>query len=161
MTSEIGMAKVKAPIPAVAGFRWSVGEQMERFIKALEQRRILGAKCSKCGYVYVPPRNRCGKCHAKIAEQDLVEMSGKGTLLSYTAAHVELDGSGSFLDLGEPKVIGAIRLEGADSTIFMPVEGIKPEKLKVNMSLEVVWAEKTEGKLTDIRAFKPVSKSKA
>ncbi|MBE0430483.1 MAG: Zn-ribbon domain-containing OB-fold protein [Dehalococcoidia bacterium] len=158
MKPEIGMAKVRAPIPAVAGFRWSVGEQMERFIKALEQRRILGGKCGQCGYVYVPPRDRCGRCHASISEQDLTEIPGKGTLLSYTVAHVELDGSGNFRALDAPKVIGAIKLEGADSTIFMPVEKIEAEQLKVDMPVEVVWAEKTEGRLTDLRAFRPVNR---
>ncbi len=158
MALQSGMVKVKAPFPAVAGFRWSVGELMERFIKALARRKVLGVRCPKCGYAYVPPRNRCGKCHTKITEENLTELSGKGTLLSYTTAHVELDGSGNFKELGESKVIGAIKLEGTDSTIFVPVEEIKPEQLKVDMPVEVVWAEKTEGRLTDIKYFKPVSK---
>ena len=37
-----------------AGFNWSVGFQMERFIKALGKKKILASKCPKCGYTYSP-----------------------------------------------------------------------------------------------------------
>lgn len=142
-------------LPFSAGFRWSVGFQMERFIKELAKKRILGAKCPNCGYTYVPPRSRCGKCYTTLGEENLTELSGKGDLVSYTVAHVELDGHGNFLDLGEPKVIGAIKLEGADSTIFMPIEEIDPKEVKEGMKVEVVWGEETKGELADMKYFKP------
>lgn len=144
-----------AGLPFVAGFKWSVGFQMERFIKALAQKKILGAKCSKCGYTYVPPRSRCGKCYAQVGEKDLIELSGKGTLMGYTVAYVELDGAGNFRDLKKPRLIGAIKLEGADSTIFMPIEEIDPKKVKDGMKVVVQWNKETKGDLKDIKYFKP------
>jgi len=142
-------------LPFVAGFNWSTGFLMQRFIQELANRRILGVKCPECGYTYVPPRSRCGKCYAKIEEGNLITLSGKGTLVGYTTAHVELDGNGNFGDLEEPGIIGAIRLENADSTIFMPLEGIKPQDVCEGLKVEVQWREETKGELADIRSFKP------
>jgi len=142
-------------LPIVAGFRWSVGKTMEKFIKSFADRKILAAKCPKCGYTYVPPRLRCGKCYTKIEEKNLVELPGKGTLIGYTTAHVQLDGKGNFLDLDKPKVIGAIKLEGSDSTIFMPLGEVDLKKVKEGIKVEVVWREETKGEMADLLYFKP------
>ncbi len=142
-------------LPFTAGFNWSTGFLMQRFIEELANRKILGVKCPDCGYTYVPPRSRCGKCYAKIEEGNLITLSGKGTLVGYTTAYVELDGNGNFGDLKEPGIIGAIRLENADSTIFMPLEGIKPQDAYEGLKVEVQWREETKGELADIRSFKP------
>jgi uncharacterized OB-fold protein len=141
-------------LPFVAGFRWSVGFPMERFMKLLVNKKILAAKCPGCGYTYVPPRSRCGRCHAQLGETNLVELSGKGKLVSYTVAHVELDGSGNFRDLEKPRVIGAVKLEGADSTLFVPLEEVDPREVKEGMEVEVKWREEMKGP-ADL-AFRPV-----
>ncbi len=158
MSSQSEIVLTKAPVPLVFGFQWSVGEMMEKFIKTLADRKILGARCPECGYVYVPPRWRCGKCYAKIEVGNLTELPGKGTLLSYTTAYVELDGAGNFKELSEPKPIGAIKLEGTDSTVFMPLGEVKPVDLKEGMKVEVVWREETKGELADINYFRPVKR---
>nr|MDO8063411.1 Zn-ribbon domain-containing OB-fold protein [Candidatus Freyrarchaeum guaymaensis] len=153
--SEEEIVRAKSPIPFSAGFRWSVGEVMEHFIKSLGERKILGGKCPRCGYTYVPPRNRCGKCYSEIKPENLTELSGKGVLVGYTIAHVELDGVGNIKDLEEPLVIGAVKLDGADSTIFVPIGEVKPEEVKSGMRVEVAWREETEGEIGDIKYFKP------
>jgi len=142
-------------LPIVAGFRWSVGKMMEKFIKSFADKKIIAAKCPKCGYTYVPPRSRCGKCYTKIEEKNLVELSGKGTLTGYTTAYVELDGKGIFLDLDNPKVIGAIKLDDSDSTIFMPLGEIDQKNVKEGIKVKVVWKEETKGEIADILYFKP------
>jgi uncharacterized OB-fold protein len=154
MKSESEIVDVQ-PLPFVAGFNWATGFLMQKFIKELANKKILAAKCPGCGYTYVPPRARCGKCHAKIEEKNLINLSGKGKLLSYTTAHVKLDGEGNFQDLEKPVIIGAIKLDNADSTIFMPVEGIKPRDLVEGLKVKVQWQQETKGELSDIRCFKP------
>jgi len=147
--------KVHAPIPVVAGFNWSVGVLMEKFLNELADKKLLAVKCPGCGYVHVPPRRRCVKCHAKMGESDLVELSGKGELAGWTAAHVELDGKGNWRDLEEPKVIGAIKLEGADSLIYIPVAGVKPEDVEPGMKVVPGWADELKGEPGDLSCFKP------
>ena len=154
MKKKSEIVEVQA-LPFVAAFSWSTGFLMEKFIKELANRRILAAKCPGCGYTYVPPRSRCGKCYAKIEEKNLINLSGKGRLVSYTEAYVQLDGNGNLQDLEKPMIIGAIKLDNADSTIFMPVEGIKPRALAEGLKVKVQWREETKGELSDIRFFEP------
>jgi uncharacterized OB-fold protein len=154
MKSKSEIVEVQA-LPFVANFSWATGFLMQRFIQELAHKKILAAKCPRCGYTYVPPRSRCGKCYTKIAQKNMITLSGKGKLLSYTTAHVKLDGEGNFQDLEKPVIIGAIKLDNADSTIFMPVEGIKPRDLVEGLKVKVQWQEETKGELSDIRCFKP------
>jgi len=154
MPKKSEIVEVQA-LPFVAAFSWSTGFLMEKFIKELANKKILAAKCPGCGYTYVPPRSRCGKCHAKIEEKNLITLSGRGTLISYTTAHVKLDGNGNFQDLEKPEIIGAIKLDKADSTIFMPLEGIKPKDVAEGLKVKAQWREENKGELSDIRCFKP------
>jgi len=154
MTKQSDVLKVDG-IPIIsANFNWSVGFLMEKFIKALEKKKILASKCPKCGYVTVPPRNRCPKCSAKMEDGDVIELSGKGKLTSYTVAHVQLDGKGNWADLKEPKLVGAIKLDGADSTIFMPIEGVDAKDLKEGLAVSAQWADKPKGQISDLKCFK-------
>jgi uncharacterized OB-fold protein len=154
MKSESGIVDVNT-LPFPANFIWATGFMMQRFIEELASRKILGVKCPGCGYTYMPPRSRCGKCYAKMEEENLVTLTGKGTLVSYTTGHVALDGQGNFIDLQEPAIIGAIKLEDADSTVFMPLEGIKPCDVVEGLKVELQWREETKAELEDIRGFKP------
>ncbi|MCX5860301.1 MAG: Zn-ribbon domain-containing OB-fold protein [Proteobacteria bacterium] len=141
-------------LPYAAGFCWSTGILMEKFIKSLAQKEIWAAKCPRCGYTYVPPRNRCGQCDAKIEEKDLVRLSGKGILVGFTKAYVQLDASSKFVDLDEPIFIGAIKLDGADSNLFMQIADIEPQDIKEGIKVQVEWQKETKGELADIRYFK-------
>jgi uncharacterized OB-fold protein len=156
MEGKSEIVEVKT-FPFPAGFNWAVGPMMQRFIETLAERRILGAKCPACGYTYAPPRARCGRCYSTIEEKDLIDLSGRGIMTSYTEAHVKLDGNGNLHDLDKPVTIGAVKLEGADSVWFMPVEGAKPQDLKIGLAVKAGWHEETKGAVGDIRCFEPVA----
>ena len=141
------------PLPFGAGFNWSVGVLMETFIKTLADKELLATKCPKCGYTYVPPRLRCGQCCTRMEEAHLVTLSGKGTVVTSTTAHVRLDGSGNFVDLKEPEVIASVKLEGADSTVTLPIKGANPEDVSEGTAVEVKWREEAKGDLEDIEGF--------
>lgn len=143
--------------PFPAGFNWAVGPAMQSFIQALAGKKVLGAKCPSCGYTYVPPRSRCGKCYEAIEEKNMVDLSGGGTLMSYTKAHVKMDGNGNFQDLENPMVIGAVKLDGADSLLFLPVEGVKAADLKEGLKVRIQWREEAKGELADIKGFEPAA----
>lgn len=139
-----------------ARFEWSVGELMESFMKKLAGKNILGAECPDCGHTHVPPRSRCVKCHSELKKDNLADLPGKGTLVSYTTAFVELDGKGNLRDLEEPQVIGSVKLEGADSPIVVPIKEIDPKDVKEGIEVEVEWRDETKGEIGDIKYFKPV-----
>ncbi len=144
------------PMPFTANYAWSVGALMEKFIKSLAHKKLLASKCPACGYTYVPPRNRCGKCAAKMDESNLVELSGKGSVLSFTEAFVTLDGAGDFLDLDEPVTICAVKLEGADSTLFLPLVEGEDDGPFGGMEVEIVWSGENAGQISDISGVKPI-----
>lgn len=156
MEKEHSIIKVAGLPIVVAGFNWSVGALMEKYIKALADKKLLATKCPNCGYIYTPPRTRCGKCHTKMGDADIVELSGKGTLIGCTVASVNLDGKGKFVDLEKPKIIGAIKLDGADSTIFMQIEGIETKNMQTGIKVQIEWSAETKGAISDIKCFKPI-----
>ena len=142
------------PVPFTANYAWSVGVMMEKFIKSLADKKLFAAKCPNCGYTYVPPRNRCGKCGAKIEENDMVELSGKGRLLSSTDASLDLDGSGNFVELDTPRIICAVVFEGADSTLFLPLVDGGDDVLLSGTEMDIVWNKETTGSIKDIAGVK-------
>jgi uncharacterized protein len=64
------------------GFMLSVKE----YLAALEDNRLLGLKCRKCGFVTAPPRLACRKCGDYASE--VVELSGRGKIATFTCVHV-------------------------------------------------------------------------
>lgn len=156
MEGKSEIVEVKT-FPFPAGFNWAVGPAMQRFIQALGSKKILGVKCPGCGYTYVPPRSRCGKCYAVLQEKDGVNLAGTGTLVSYTKAHVKMDGNGNIKDLETPMIIGAVKLDGADSLLFFPVEDVKAADLREGLKVKIRWQDETKGQLEDIRCFEPAA----
>ena len=143
-------------IPFTAGFNWSVGLLMEKFIQALADKKILGSKCPQCGYVYVPPRTRCGTCCAKMSGENLVAVPAKGILTGFTTAHIQMDGAGKYVDLQQPAAIAAVKLEGADSTLFLPMAQCPLKDLAPGMPVEVKWRAETKGEIADLEYVKPL-----
>lgn len=140
-------------LPFVARFRWNVGKVMEKFYQSFKDRKIVAARCKKCGYVVVPPRVVCPKCSARLGEENLIELDGRGKVESYTAVRFRLDGKGGYIWLDEPQFLAAIRLNGVDSLIFARVDG----EPSIGAEVEPVWAEKCEGKPSDLIGFRVIA----
>lgn len=151
-----GVVKVDGLPIVVANFNWSVGFFMEKFIKSLGDKKLLAGKCPVCGYVTTPPRTRCPKCGSKIKDENIIQVGGTARVLSYTTAHVKLDGKGNFVDLKEPIVITAVKLDEADSTLFLPLVDSKGGALEPGAKVQIVWNEATKGAISDIKGVKLV-----
>ncbi|MEM0373555.1 MAG: Zn-ribbon domain-containing OB-fold protein [Sulfolobaceae archaeon] len=54
---------------------YTAGVAGDIFLKKLKEKKITGAKCEKCGDIYVPPRLYCERCYVKtnFIELDQVE----------------------------------------------------------------------------------------
>lgn len=48
--------------------------------------RLIGARCRSCGRLFYPPRFFCRNCSSRSVEK--VELSGRGTVLSFTTIRV-------------------------------------------------------------------------
>lgn len=135
----------------IAPYKYSVGLLASQFfVKLRDLKKITAAKCPACGSITVPPRSTCPKCFSKITE--LVELSGKGRLVTYTVVHYD----SSVQAVKPPYAVGVIKLEGAEKGITHLIGEVDFKKLKKGMKLEPVFKNKRTGTMTDIDYFRPV-----
>ena len=123
----------------------------------LNEEKLMGSKCKKCGTLFAPPRPICTKCFS--SEMEWVEMKGKGKLAAFTCIAV----GPPFMikegyDRQHPYCSGVVELEEGVRVVSR-VEGVdttKPETIKVGMPLTVEFLHRGEGEnLKTFLAFKP------
>jgi len=110
------------------------------FIDKLEQGKVSGTECKKCGIKFFPPRADCYQCFSN--ELDWFDVTGTGKLLSYSKleyAPVGFDGDLPYaialLDYGDYKVFGRISKD------------LPEDEIKVGMEMKAVVNELPNGQL--------------
>ena len=93
------------------------------------------------------------KFYGGFAERQI--LAAKCENCGYTVVRKKLDGKGGFVTLDKPEVIAAVKLNGADSMIFAKIGDVDVEDIKNGMEVVPVWAEKPEGRLSDLLYFRP------
>ncbi len=136
-----------------AEFNFWVGIVMDKFYDGLQEKKFIGTKCSKCGKVFLPPRNRCGDCFAKAEE--FIDLPETGILKNFTVTNIKISERKS-RNVKKDMIVGLVQIDGADTAMIVPVININPEDLKVGMKLRVVWAKSIKGDPNDIAGFEPI-----
>ena len=124
----------------------------------LNEEKLMGSKCKKCGSLFLPPRPICIKCSSH--EMEWVEMKGKGKLLAFTCIAV---GPPFMMKEGynrkHPYCTGVVELEEGVRVVAR-IEGVdttKPEGIKIGTPLTVEFLHRGEGeRRTTFLAFKPL-----
>ena len=132
---------------------YSAGAVGSRFLIELrDNKKIMGTRCPTCNLVYVPARSACRVCFGELSE--CVEVSQKGTLLTYTVTYQ----SNPIQPVSTPIVYGIVQLDGADTGFVHMLGKVDPEKLKVGTKVKAVFKSKKErqGNILDIKYFKPL-----
>ena len=57
---------------------------------ALREGKFLGLKCNECEAYTAPPQKVCGECGSE--DMDIVPLSGKGEIQTFTVVHVAPEG---------------------------------------------------------------------
>jgi len=137
----------------------SAGNHASKFFQELkENQRIMGSRCPSCKKVLIPPRAFCERCFVPI--DDWVQVADQGEIMALSINYMEYEGLPK-----PPYGLAFIRLDGADTNILHFLGGVDlkdpkkaTSKLKVGARVKAVWKEKAkrEGRMTDIRYFKPV-----
>lgn len=127
---------------------------MDKFYDALENKKFIGSKCSKCGKVFLPPRKTCGDCFAKAAEE-FVELPETGIVKNFTIANYNVN-ERKARKLKEPIIVGLVQIDGADTAMINRIINITPDEIKEGMRVRVVWADKIKGHPKDIKGFEPI-----
>jgi uncharacterized OB-fold protein len=116
------------------------------FYRFLDQKKLMGSKCKKCGALHLPPRPLCGQCWGN--EMEWFQFSGKGKLASFSVVRV---GTTMFEQKGfsrdNPYCWGLIQLnEGPRiSALLLHADLFRPESITIGQPLEVVFPEKPAG----------------
>ena len=124
----------------------------------LNEEKLMGSRCKKCGALSVPPRSICIKCYS--SQMDWVEIKGKGKLAAFTCISV----GPPFMiaegyDRKRPYVSGVVALEQGTRVVarIEGVDGSKPETIKIGAPLQVEFLHRGEGdNLETFLAFKPL-----
>lgn len=126
----------------------------ERF---LNEGKIMGSKCKKCGTLALPPRPICVSCFG--SEMEWVQFQGTGKLAAFTSIVV----APPFMvkegfDRNNPYVVGVVELDEGVKAVarILGVDAKKPEQIKVGTPLKAEFLQRGEGPDRKIvLAFKP------
>lgn len=153
----------------VGAYRWKAPKgYIDEFVENFKEKKLLGTLCKGCGRVYFPPREICGRCFEKITEK--VFVSNYGKLLAFLVspplqkgkviiAGMDVVAMG-VLKEGETIILGIVQFDGTSSKMVLPVLNAKPEDLRIGMRVKAVFAEKPEGKLSDLMGVEPAEEIK-
>lgn len=130
---------------------YAAGVVGSQFLIALrDKKKIMGMRCPACNRVYAPARSVCKDCFGQLNEW--VEVSDKGTLLTYTICHQP-----NRVQPTEPPIVyGIIQLDGADTGFVHMLGEVDPEQLRIGMRVQAVFKEKCEASILDIKYFRPL-----
>jgi uncharacterized OB-fold protein len=129
-------------------YKWTTGPTIGRFLAELrDNARIVGARCAKCGKVFVPPTDVCGQCFKP--PDEWVELTGDGTLVAVSVVHLQLPWS----PLPPPYTLALVRLDGAETALIHLVE----EGLKAGDRVRAKFKQERAGNILDIEMFVAIS----
>lgn len=145
-------ALVSSERPRIWRYTYAAGPVRSRFLLELkDNRRIMGTRCPSCGRVYVPAKPTCIACLSEL--DDWVEVSDKGTVVSYTAVSRPAPSH----EVQRPFIYGIIQLDGADTCMTHFLGEVDKEDLSVGMRVVAVFQDVRQGNILDIKYFKPVT----
>lgn len=126
-------------------YEYTLGPAGRVFAENLQRKGLLtGAKCPRCGHVYLPPRIYCENCFEDIT--DFLALAPIGVVETFTDVFEDLDGN----RLKSPKRVAFIRICGSDGGLFAFVE----DEVTIGDEVEAVLKEQREGTLKDILYFR-------
>jgi uncharacterized OB-fold protein len=151
------MAEENEPVRAIQTptrieYTYSPGRASTRFLRAMEQRRIMGQKCTGCGKVYVPPRGACPKCGLPTEEE--VQVKDTGTVVSFTVVRVPSEN----IQLELPYATASILLDGADIPFQALLRDVEVADVRPGMRVQAEWVDDAELGPTfqNIKWFHPI-----
>ncbi len=125
-------------------YRYTMGGQSKFFIELMNNKKLLGTKCTKCGKTWMPPRINCSECYEPA---EWIEMKQTGTIDISTIVWYT---TSAFIK-AIPYAIGFIRLDGADTSMLQGIfsESLIPSKVKKGKKVRAVFQKERKGKMTD------------
>jgi hypothetical protein len=119
-------------------------EVSKPFWDGVSNRRLLVQQCTQCHQYQFPPRDVCGQCRQ--AEPPFVEVSGRGTVFSFTET---VSGARHpYFQSISPYLVGHVELLEQKGLIFASnFPGSTYDELAVGAPVELVFCEIAAGVL--------------
>lgn len=119
--------------------------------QACAAHRLLVQRCRACGRTRLPPRPLCPECRSFDAEW--VEVSGRGTIYTYTIVHRAPVAS---LRGRPPYVVIVVELDDAGGArLASNLVDAAPERVRVGLRVEVAWEDM--GPALAVPRFRPLA----
>ena len=109
---------------------------IEQFYRHINQGRLLGGKCTKCGKVHLPPRLLCEDCYSK--DFEWTEIPSTGRLVTYTIIHIAPT---QFQSMA-PYAVGIVELANGLRVPGM-IKSVALEHIKIGMQLTMDFGKCT------------------
>ena len=134
-----------------ADYIYTSGIAGERFFVALrDEGRLLAARCTACGFDYLPPRLFCEDCFAELTE--FVDVPREGRVAAVTVAHVDRAGT----HLRRPEVWAFVTFPGIRGGLVNRLLAL-PDRARPGLAVRAKLRPKGArvGAITDIEGFEP------
>ena len=147
--TELTFWKGKIPVSYVYTYGIA-GEKYFREIK--ENAKLVGTKCKRCNFIYLPPQMYCERCFERL--EDYIEVGSRGVVHTYTLCYEKMDGKKS----DQPAILALVRIKGTQGGVIHWLGEVALEKVEIGMEVEAVFKPKRErkGSILDIKYFKPI-----
>ena len=112
----------------------------------LEEEKLMGARCTGCKTLFVPPRAICAKCHG--SEMEWMETRGEGQLVAFTCISI---GPPAMVEEGydrnNPYCSGAVELAEGPRVVarIEGVDTLHPETIKIGMPVKAAFLHQGAG----------------
>lgn len=128
-----------------------------KFLRALEEGKLLAARTGDTGKVYFPPKEADPATGLELDQ--FVELSDKGTVTTFAIINIPFPGQ----RIKPPYVAAYVLLDGADIPFLHLVTEIDPADVRMGMRVEAVWKPREEWGLgiDNIDYFRPTGEPDA
>jgi len=105
---------------------------------------LKGCKCTDCGKMFFPPRDRCPACLK--SEMTPSPLNATGTIYSYTTVHIPSK------NFKPPYTVGYVELKNSNVRVFGQIHFKQDQPLRIGMPMKMVighlWDEPDGRKMT-------------
>ena len=147
MTTPYGVV----PRPIRLDYTYTTGEAAARFLRAIQQKKLIGQRCPNCAKVYIPPRGSCPTCG--VPTRDDVEVKDTGTVTTFCIVNIPFPG----MAVKPPFAAASVLLDGADIAIFHLIQEIPADEVRMGLRVKAVWVPDSDltPTMESIAHFKP------
>ena len=146
---------VTTPVSLVVQHSASANETT--YLLGLEQGRLIGQRCPRCGKVYIPPRGACPVDGVPTVED--VELPDRGIVTTFCVVNVPFMGQ----KIQPPYVAAYVLLDGADIALMHLILECDAADVRMGMRVEAKWRPREEWVpgLQNIEYFRPTGEPDA